>query len=342
MKKLIKRNILICSAIIMLFTTACSSKTKNNDDTKTTTTTTAAVTTTSPDSGNDDPEQTPSDITPAMWEITTKNGSTIYLFGSMHALPDSAYPLPKVLTEAYSSSDAIAVECDVVDFQADLSQQIAMTEDLVYSDGSTIKDHVDNNTYKKVVSKLKNWGMYMEAFDYYKPMFFTSIFQDYICKKAELDSTAGIDAYFLQKAKDDSKEIIEVETVQTQLDLLMGFSDEINNMMLESYLAEDAELISELLALYDAWASGDIDKLNELDSADVSQLTKEELKIYNEYNKAMLTDRNKVMADKVIELTKANKNVFYCVGAAHFPGKGGILELLDDAGIEYKAVEYQK
>lgn len=43
----------------------------------------------------------------------------------------------------------------------------------------------------------------------------------------------------------------------------------------------------------------------------------------------MLYDRNKNMAKAAEDLMSQGKNVFYVVGAAHYAGEGGIIDLLE-------------
>ena len=50
-----------------------------------------------------------SDITPAMWTVTSPEGTKMTMLGSMHALGKEDYPLPDVITDALDSADILAV-----------------------------------------------------------------------------------------------------------------------------------------------------------------------------------------------------------------------------------------
>ena len=345
-------------AAAMIFCAGCSEEAdkttsaSKKESTSAVTTTTAdddpqnPANTSAPDDGDDniltpDEDKPASDITPALWKIKTESGAVIYMMGSMHALPDNAYPFPEAIMNAYSSSDAIAVECDTVAFASDLSKQFELTEKMLYTDGTTIKDHIGEELYTKLVEKLNGWGAYISAYDYYVPAMWQSIFENCLLDYSELDYDNSFDEYFLKLAKEDEKEIIEVESVESQYDMLTSFSDEINILILESYAEyTEEEYCEEIKTMYEYWASGDIEALVEMNEIDESLFTQEELAAYEEYNNRLITERNKVMADKLIELSKGDKNVFYYVGAAHFGGEDGILSLLDKAGVEYERVEY--
>lgn len=59
-----------------------------------------------------------------------------------------------------------------------------------------------------------------------------------------------------------------------------------------------------------------------------------------DYNNQMLYDRNKNMAKAAEDLMSQGKNVFYVVGAAHYAGEGGIIDLLEKDGYTAERVQY--
>ena len=56
----------------------------------------------------------------------------------------------------------------------------------------------------------------------------------------------------------------------------------------------------------------------------------------------MITDRNRTMADAVKNLLGEGKNVFFAVGAAHYAGDKGILNLLETDGYTCERIEYKQ
>lgn len=344
MKIRFKRFTAVFVASLFVFSTGCSESPSDEIPHKDTVTTSSAVTTTVDENSSQaptEPSTSTSEITPALWKLSTESGKTVYFMGSMHALPDEAYPLPEVIMYAYNSSDAIAVECDTVAYQEDLDAQIKLSADLMYRDGSTIKDHISAELYETLVKKTTEWGIYSKMYDYFKPAMWQSLIETYFIEQSDIKSENGFDVYFMNQAKKDGKKIIEVESVDFQMNMLIGFSDTINSLILESYLTTDKdEYVAELEELYQMWATGDVEGVFESEEIDESEFSAEELDAYADYNKQMLTDRNVTMANKLVELSKGDENVFYMVGLAHFGGDDGILKLLDDAGITYERVSY--
>lgn len=328
----------------MLLSAGCG---EASPDSKSTTSTTAEKVTTVPDTNKDKLfalETLPqSDITPALWKIKTKSGKEIYFTGSMHVLPKEAYSLPKVIMDAYNSCEAIAVECDTVAFEKNFSAQLALSQSLIYSDGTSISDHISPEVFEPLVKQMKKWGIFNPNYTYMKPAAWQALIENYLGGNSDIVAEYGFDSFFMKKAKSDRKKIIEVESVSSQMDLLLGFSDEINEILLSSYLEYSQEIYNrEMQNLYNVWASGNLKKLEEMlsEEFDESSMTAEEILAMREYNQQMVHSRNKVMADKLIELSEGDESVFYLVGLAHLVGDTGVLALLDEAGVEYERITY--
>ena len=85
--------------------------------------------------------------TPVFYEVTSEDGGKMYLFGTIHVGDDRTGHLPRVILDAFDSADALAVEFDTDSFddliKDDEKLQKKLAEAYYYTDGSTIKDHVD-------------------------------------------------------------------------------------------------------------------------------------------------------------------------------------------------------
>ena len=85
------------------------------------------------------------DYTPAMWKVT-KGDKEMYLFGSIHATQDGAENLPDYVQKAFDECDYLAMELDTDSMMNDLGQALQLTQKLMYTDGTTIKDHISEET----------------------------------------------------------------------------------------------------------------------------------------------------------------------------------------------------
>lgn len=304
-----------------------------------------AETTTSDTSSQPEPKDE-SDITPAMWKVTGKDGNTVYFLGSMHALDDSCYPLPDEILDAYNSSDSLAVECDIYAYQEDIDAQMELVQGMLYTDGTTIADHIDADLYSSAKQILIDSTLYNPFYDYYNVIMWNSLMDIAMLSETNLDSAKGIDIQLLTMAHEESKDIIEIESVDFQNDLLYSQPDELYTFMLENYVYYFEDQCDELEKSFELWKSGDmkdyLENSEELEVEDESdiELSEELQAMIDEYNKQLLDDRNAGMIEKAKAMIDGGQNVFYVVGAAHFYGETGILKGLEDAGYTIEEIQY--
>ena len=267
----------------------------------------------------------------------------IYLLGSIHAADDTAYPLNDIITKAFNKSDYLAVEVDIVALEKDLNRSIALAQKLLYTDGTTIKDYLNSELYNEMIEILKEKKLYNKIYDNYKPAFFESLFENAIIMDANLDARKGIDNYFLNLAKDNNKEILEIETAEFQYDLLLNNPLDLDELTISSYVFDYDSNVLELKELYDAWKNGDITKLEKsLEIVASEEMTEEEINLLEQYNQSLITDRNYGMVEKLDEYFNENKNVFCVVGVGHVIGDKGIVELMRKKGYTVDLVKWKE
>lgn len=268
-------------------------------------------------------------ISPAVWEVTDQNGNSIYMMGSIHLAKEEAVHLPGYFETAYADCTALAVECDVSDISI---SQISALNKILYSDGTKIYDHVPKEDYEKAKKNLQNENAYMSAYDYYKPIMWAQLAELSAASKAGLNANYGADTVMLKRAKDEGKEILELESVEFQYDVLAGISDEVQLMLFNeiadpNYMEKSSE---QLEKLFDLWKTGKLDE--SILSPEEENLTPEQKKLVDEYNKLLISDRNKGMANKIKGYIQSGKKVMVIAGSAHFYGDEGIVKLLENDG----------
>ena len=334
-----KRILALLLAVLMICS-LCACKKDNEQNNKNTTT----VNITTPDEPEDNTIVTKdSVVTPLLYKVSNKEGNYIWLFGSIHVGDDYFYPLPDYVLDAYNNADALAVECDTKAFESDTSLQTEAILPLIYLDGTKINDHISEETYNLGVEAMTEYGIYSQIFDFYKPIMWYSLIETTMAANSGVDASLGIDNYFLNKAYDNDKEIVEIESVKFQYEMLANFSEDLQIMLLEQilYYYENAPEVFEedMISLMEMWASGDEEGFEEYLSDDGNYKTYKEKLLYKEYNKAMITDRNISMADFAENALKEGKVMFICVGSAHVIGDGAMADLLAQRGYTVEIVK---
>ncbi len=258
-----------------------------------------------------------------LWEVSDED-NTVYLVGSMHIADDSFYPLDASFEEAFADAEYLGVEVDVSRAADPDVQELIMSLG-TYQDGATLKDHVSEEVYAKLGDFLARNGLESDAFDAFKPWVVEMTVASLKAAQAGYEAQVGIDLYFVQKAVERNIPVIELESYESQLQMFDGFSEALQSKNLEAALDNHDVLDDAVDEMAKMWKNGDEDGLLEF----TKEMSKDE-----EYRKAMLTDRNAAMADKIEGYLEDEEDAdyFIVIGAAHYLGEDGILELLEEKG----------
>lgn len=292
---------------------------------------------------DEEPESKP---TPLFYKVTGPDGQEMWLFGTIHVGDARTAYLPQEIFDALEAADALAVEFDMDAFEekmeADPEFQQQVYKLYMYPNNGSILAHVSGKVYKSAKQLLTAYGIYNPNMDYLKAAAWESSLSGCLRNYGYgLLSSKGVDYRLLRLAKAQNKPIYDIESGISQLSMMMGYSDELQEMLLSSALEGstigNAISLNELFAL---WCQGDEDALREALKDDLTDATEEELKLYEEYNKAMSTDRNAYMLQKAIEYLQSGETVFYAVGLAHLLVEDGLVNTLRDAGYTVELVSY--
>jgi uncharacterized protein YbaP (TraB family) len=256
-----------------------------------------------------------------LWKVKSKT-STVYVLGSIHFFKEDMYPLNEKIERAFDKADVLAVEANINDV-SNLSIQRLM-ESAFYKGGDTLEKHVSGETYELVKKEFTGSGLSPDLMDKQRPWLLSLTLSSIKLMQLGFDPSYGIDAHFLSKAE-GKKPIVELESVDYQINLLSGFSDKEQEIYLLNTLKELNTLGREVDKLIPAWKSGDVKALESI-------LTKDENKNTAFINEKFIYERNRGMASKIEDFLKTGRTYFVVVGAGHLVGNRGIVEILKKKG----------
>lgn len=337
MKSIKNKAISLFLTAALLLTGGCSGETA--EATTTTAETTAAI------EQNSEHQADDSGLNPAVWLVTDpESGNSLYMMGTIHIVPESDQIVPQYALDIYGQSDGIAVEYDVTRLNGDMVAAFKYLSYFVIDDGTTITDHISEETYERAKEYLTEMGYYQEGIESYNAAYWYSMVSNGTLYSLDGMSTSGIDSYFIEMAKADGKEVRDIEKLETQMEVLTILSDEYYEWSINSMLDEvgaenfDELLNEEYMTLYNAWATGDVDAYEEIENEGMDDLPDEFAEEYALYAQMILDDRNVGMADKAEQYIKDGDNIFYMVGFGHFSGEGSVISLLEQRGYTVEKV----
>lgn len=297
-----------------------------------------------------------------LWKATG-NGNTLYLLGSIHTDRNNVYPFHKQLRDIILNSEQVSFELDFNDTQQ-LMEYAAMQ---VYSDGTTLADHISPELYQVVINTLGQMGMEEELVSQYKAWALATSLQSL----ATTDETTGsnamaIDLYVNAKAVNAGIDIGAVETYAFQGGIFDSLSPEYQEVYLASsllmmldvdtmdeatkkaitdVLGEDALTADTQAALEEEMAQIGIwmDQWKARDTQGFAQAypKDEVINSDDELNSKLFTDRDPGMiayADAYLKQNGAHTGLLV-VGAGHMIGSGGIVQGLKDLGYTVEVAE---
>ena len=284
------------------------------------------------------------DVHPMLFHVTGPDGREGYLFGTIHIGDKRIETALTKLAPILDGCEALAVEFDVVAYEKDLAAQMSSMTRFMLTDGTKISDHMPAETYEKASALLGEAGLMPGLMKSYNlAMWSQLVEQAALITKTDYDLEISMDRALIQHCYEKEIEVRDVESAEFQYDLLAGFSDEVNLLMIESTLDSLDSYSENIDELFGAWLSGDYDRIVAVlseESDEDDELTEEQTALLEDYYDKMLTQRNLGMRDKAVQWLEAGDKVFFAVGAAHLVDEGGLVELLREAGYTVEQVEY--
>lgn len=283
-----------------------------------------------------------------LWEATNGEGNTLYLLGSIHTDVNNTYPFHKQLRDIILNADQVSFELDFND-QAQIAEFAAMQ---VYSDGTTLADHVSPELYQATVKVAAQLGMDEQAIAQYKAWALATSFQSLATLDETTSSNAmAVDLYVNAKAANAGIPIDAVETYAFQGGIFDGLSAEYQEAYLDASLAgyegmlngetasEEAQALAQaqqeqIAAMFDAWKDRDPDALAEVYDKEAILNSDDEL------NSKLFTERDPGMIAAAAEYleTEGENTFFLAVGAGHMVNPGGIVSGLKELGYTVELV----
>ncbi|HHE38449.1 MAG TPA: TraB/GumN family protein, partial [Candidatus Cloacimonetes bacterium] len=250
----------------------------------------------------------------------------VYLFGSIHAVKQDIYPLPNTIMNTFENCDALVVEADLTKINQNKIMELTQKNG-IYPVGDSISNHISPENNKILEKKLKNLELDIELFKTSKPWFLATVIASAELLKIGYDPQNGIDMFFLDYADKLKKTIIELESAEYQIELLSGFSPEIQEMFLMDTIESYSDFETTLDTLVTTWQNGDEKGLEKIIIREMNK--NPDLKPL--YDK-LFRERNIEMSLKIEEFLTTDKKFFIVVGSGHLIGEDGIIEILKEKG----------
>jgi uncharacterized protein YbaP (TraB family) len=258
-----------------------------------------------------------------LWKIQSKT-NTVYVLGSIHFSKKEIYPLNQKIENAFGQSEILVVEANMDDIRNMDVQKLL--ERAFYPENDTLEKHVSPEIYERVMKETSALDIPVELLNRQKPWFLAMTLVALESLRLGFDPNFGIDKYFLSKAR-GAKKILELESLDYQINLLSSLSDKDQELFLLLTLKDVSSIGQELEKLTKAWTSGDTKSVESLLTRSVS----EDNRLASIFEK-VIYERNRKMASRIEDFLRTSETYFVVIGAGHLVGDRGIVEILKGKG----------
>lgn len=267
------------------------------------------------------------DVDPALWVVKDAD-TTIYLFGTVHILKPGMGWFDEAVKDAFDNSDRLVLE--MVQPDAATSQQLFAKYGIDQS-GKPLTSKMNEDekvTYSKAMEKV---GLPVAAFEPLDPWAAAVTMQIVGLQKGGYDVNSGVETQLTAAANASKKPISGVETMESQLAIFDGLSQDVQ----VKFLVEGAKTIDTMSTTMDnmvtQWAKPDPDALAKTMNEGIT-----DPKLYA----ALLTNRNANWAAWINQQMAKPGITFMAVGAGHLAGSTSVQILLAAYGLTAERVAY--
>lgn len=258
-------------------------------------------------------------VKPALWKVADAD-TTIYLFGTIHALPKGLTWLDGPVAQALDGSAELVTE--IPEVPAAEQQKSVMAIGLLK--GETLRSLMsdgDRAAYEALLAKLK---IPVEAFDQLEPWLagITLGVMPYALAGYAQDS--GAEAVLRKAAVAKGKKLGALETVDFQLGLFDQLPREAQLKFLGEAVRDFDKSFAIIGTMTDEWGAGDPEGLGKLMNENMDDPELAEMLLYQ---------RNRNWASWIAKRLDQPGTVFIAVGAGHLAGAQSVQDMLKAQGL---------
>jgi len=258
---------------------------------------------------------------PALWKVADED-TTIYLFGTVHALPEDVEWSTPMLENALAESDSIVTEIKMGPEIGQEMQTLVMTMG-VLPKGTTLRSLLSEGQKASFEEAMGKLSVPPAAFDQFEPWYAGMMMSMLPLLQQGYSPDAGVEKVLLTKAGEKDQQALE--TIEFQISVF----DELPQESQIGFLIDAANGIDEIKPMLDKmvaeWVEGDADALAKLMNEGLTDPAVAESLVYM---------RNRNWADWIDTRLDIPGTVFIAVGAGHLAGDKSVQDYLAEREIE--------
>ena len=264
---------------------------------------------------------------PALWKLADAD-TTIYLFGTIHTLPEGVKWRTPVLDRAMAAADTLVLETTISGDMMATAQTMAK---LGVSPGlPPLLERVPVEKRAALAETIKASGVPAQALDRLETWAAAMTLMALQLQQMGLNPELGVEKVLDTDVK-GSKKVVGLETVEQQL----GFFDQLSEPAQRAFLASAADdpeaAKGQFEAMLKAWSSGDVEG--------IARTFDSETALSPELREVLIKRRNVAWAEWLQKRLDQPGTVMVAVGAGHLAGPDSVQRMLAARGLKAERVQ---
>ncbi|GAA0483485.1 TraB/GumN family protein [Parasphingorhabdus litoris] len=269
---------------------------------------------------------------PALWKVTGSKPEqigTAYMFGTIHILPKNVDWRTPLLESAMKESDRLIIEVlglEDTDNAAKIFAKLAISPNQPEIESRvkpSLRDDLDavidkSNIPEFALNRMESWAAALSL-------------ASAQTNALGLDSSEGVEKKLVAQFGEFKKPVEGLETIEQQLGYFDKLPESQQRDMLTSVVEEAADTKSAFEELFNAWISGDTDKIVELSNGGILEDPKTREKL--------LVARNQDWTEQLDKKLQSPGISFVAVGAAHLVGPDAVQAMLEKRGYKIEKIQ---
>lgn len=260
---------------------------------------------------------------PAIW-VAKDYDSTLYLFGTVHLLPDDLAWQKDDMRAAFAKAGTVFFEVDTGE-DGQVQAAVLTTSLGMRSDGLRLSDSLDSYQLKLLEAAAHNGGLTIASLDSMKPWLAAEFLSFAAATNAGLSAELSADEALKSRAARGGKNVIYLESMEEQIRASAELPKFVQMNLLTEAMERFNTLGADMTDVAEAWSVGQTDVLTR---KLIRPMKTQAPEVFN----SLLRDRNRKWASRLARFMDDSGTGFVAVGTAHLLGEDSLLDELREQG----------
>lgn len=267
------------------------------------------------------------DAKPALWVVRDAD-TTLYLFGTVHALPPHIGWFEGKIRSAFNASDTLVLELVMPNPAA---MATLVTEAGIDPSGTPLRATLPAPVRERLDAALPALRLTPALLDHMDPWLAATTLSVRALERLGYAQANGVEASLADAAARSGKPVEGLETAREQLAMFDSLPLPAQRAMLVETIDGLPSTRETMATMVATWRAGDADALADHLNADLAGAA--------DLQTIVLTRRNARWADWITQRMERPGTVFIAVGAGHLAGDASVQALLTRRGLKVERIQ---